>query len=487
MREAQRGGGPGGSRGIVGRAEGPGVSSRSILGASERTRSPPFVLVCVARRSDLRITAGNPRPDPRFRSRTLEKPARGGDQGLEPAPRGSLPSRPRGNRHAMARRKVTMLEAFEASAREARQRERSEQRRNAAERRGVVGSLLPPFRGGGDPSGAAEEAPTGAAAGPKGPSLGVGAVPIDRRPPGGSSWEPRSSCRTRAPPKRPSTPQLKSVRPSRRPRARPCPRSRPSLRPPRVLPGPRVPELARRRCRAGRSRRWSRSSWPRSSRSGWGRWGPGRGLRGPAGGRRPPRHPVRATRRRDRRGRVQAHRGDAPRRGVAVGQAAAEDETDLSPAESKFLDESTTVTVMAIAFDDARENDDPAFDAFELLSAEGLPALRPYYAKNRIFVFVGGAGSVGDRRRSPQGQGCQRPRGQLGRFPSRPGGQHRGLPLTTRTRASNGAGRGDSGNSGVPGWRWAGAALTFSPFGNPEPDPHHVDPSQPPRCQHPHR
>lgn len=291
-----------------------------------------------------------------------------------------------------------MLEAFEASAREARQRERSEQRRQSADRRGVVGSLLSPFRGGGDPSPAAEEAPTGAAAGPKGPSLGVGAVPIDRRPPGGSSWEPPLVLPDQGASEEAVDAAAEVGSPEPAVESTALPMVEPEAP---ASEGP--PGSARAGAFSAPMSGWSFAAMVSLVLAAVFAIGMGLGG-GPdeasEGQQAAAALPVTLS------VRPAAAIGEAGSRlteetlpGVAsaVGQAAAEaDETDLSPAESKFLDKSTTVTVMAIAFDDARENDEPAFDAFELLSAEGLPALRPYYAKNRIFVFVGGAGSVGD-------------------------------------------------------------------------------------------
>lgn len=298
----------------------------------------------------------------------------------------------------MARRKVTMLEAFEASAREARQRERSEQRRQSADRRGVVGSLLSPFRGGGDPSPAEEEASAGAAAGPKGPSLGVGAVPIDRRPPGGSSWEPPLVLPDQGTSEEAVdvAAEVGSPEPAVESTALPTVEAEAP-----AFEGP--PGSARVGAFSAPMSGWSFAAMVSLVLAAVFAIGMGLG-----GGPEEPSEvqavtaslPVTLSM---RPAAAMGEAGSRPPEGAlpgvasAVGQAAAEaDETDLSPAESEFLDKSTTVTVLAITFDDRRENDDPAFDAFELLSAKGLPALRPYYAKNRIFVFVGGAGSVGD-------------------------------------------------------------------------------------------
>lgn len=291
-----------------------------------------------------------------------------------------------------------MLEAFEASAREARQRERSEQRRQSADRRGVVGSLLSPFRGGGDPSPAAEEAPTSAAAGPKGPSLGVGAVPIDRRPPGGSSWEsplvlPDQGTSEEAVD---VAAEAHSPEPAVESAALPTVEAEAP-----AFEGP--PGSARPGALSAPMSGWSFAAMVSLVLAAV--FAIGRGLGGgpdeaSEGQQEAAALPVTLSMR------PAAAIGEAGSRlseetpsGVASAArpaAPAADQMDLSDAEIKFLDKSTTVTVMAIAFDKSPENEGHAFDAYNLLIAKGLPALRPYHWGHRIFVFVGGAGSVRD-------------------------------------------------------------------------------------------
>lgn len=305
-----------------------------------------------------------------------------------------------------------MLEAFEASAREARQRERSEQRRHSADRRGVVGSLLSPFRGGEDPTPDADGAPTGAAVGPESPSLGVGAVPIDRRPAGGSSWEPplvlpggdtsQQAVDDAGEEHSPGPEAENTASPEAESTA--SPEVEIEVHDEVDEPAPEDPPAP-----AGADAfsvpmsRWSFAAV--ASLALVAVFAIGMGLGGVLDeasdgeeesaalavnlAMRPPAATTEAG----------SRSPEATLSGMSsqVEQAApAADEGDYSPAELKFFEESTTVTVMAIAFDKSPENVDPAFDAYELLTAAGLPALRPYPRGNRIFVFVGGAESEGD-------------------------------------------------------------------------------------------
>ena len=273
-----------------------------------------------------------------------------------------------------------MLEAFEASAREARQRERSEQRRHSADRRGVVGSLLSSFRGGEDPTPDAEEAPTGAAVGPESPSLGVGAVPIDRRPAGGSSWEPPLVLPGEDTSERAVDDAGEEHSPRPEAESTASPEVEVHDEADEAAPeGPRAPAGAD--AFSVPMSRWSFTAV--ASLALVAVFAIGMGLGGIL----------------DEASEAGARSPEATLSGMSseVEQTApAADEGDYSEAELEFFKESTTVTVMAIAFDRSPENVDPAFDAYELLTAAGLPALRPYPRGNRIFVFVGGGESVGD-------------------------------------------------------------------------------------------
>ncbi len=296
----------------------------------------------------------------------------------------------------MAKRKVTMLEAFEASAREARQRERSELRRNAADRRGVVGSLLSPFKGGEEPAAADEDAPPGATVGAERSSAGVGAVPIDRRPPGASSWEaPIVHSDEEA-----SEQAVDDVGEEHPPE-----------------PEPEITAVSTVSAEAPAAERSPAPSGSDSFSVPMSPWSfatmvslalaavfaIGMGLGGvaddapesqegssvqsaglsvglavqPAGANSGP--------------------GPATFEEGLSGDAPALVQQPLSPAEEKFQnDEATKFTVMAITYDNSPGNVDLASDAYKLLISEGLPALRPYLWEDRIFVFVGGAESMGE-------------------------------------------------------------------------------------------
>lgn len=302
----------------------------------------------------------------------------------------------------MARRKVTMLEAFEASAREARQRERSEQRRNAAERRGVVGSLLSPFRSGEELVDAGERAPDGVA-GPEKPSLGVGAVPIDRRPPGGSSWEgplitPEHDGPDEADADPPSEPEVASVEAAADVVEAPAPGRAPASDEPGEFALPM----------SG----WSFVALVALALAAV--FAVGLRLGGTLGGA--PRDAERAS----GDARVAGFSGDLEARPAAapavlgpsaspVGTggaaptepAAAREpghvaEEELTPAQRSFLDPKSRVTVIAVTYDDSPENRKLALRASETLAGEGLPALPPWEYEDRIFVFVGAAETVSD-------------------------------------------------------------------------------------------
>lgn len=295
-----------------------------------------------------------------------------------------------------------MLEAFEASARESRQRERSEQRRLAAERRGVVGSLLSPFRSGEDPAPEALEAP----AAPSGPSLGVGAVPIDRRPPGGSSWEapvvaPEQDASAEASEAIGGDPSSAAV-----PKGAKGTPAAAETSASRAASAPESPGEA-----STRMSRWSLMAMSVIALAAVFTIGLGLGgaldsapgdAGGPPGGVRSAGFSVDLDKR--PAGTISRPQvsPEAPGR-VAPGElvgvrepAPTVEEQDLSPAERKFLEPDTRVTVMAITYDNSPANDALAIEAYEALAAAGLPALRPYPWQDLIFVFVGGARSVGE-------------------------------------------------------------------------------------------
>ena len=322
------------------------------------------------------------------------------DRGLELPLSRSLPFSRAGARHTMARRKVTMLEAFEASAREARQRERSELRRHADERRGVVGSLLSPFRAGEDPAAAGEDASHEDAFGPERSPTGVGAVPIDRRPSEGSSWEapivvPCEDASEQAvddageehPPESEST-------------------AAPMVADETSAPGS-SPGLSGSDSFSVPMSRWSFAAMVSLALAAV--FAVGLGLGGvldeasDGQGDSSVRsaglsfdsvvQPAAAN-----TGSVPG----SPEEGLS-GEAPAVQEVvptvgrkAFSPAELKFYDEATKFTVMAITYDDSPKNEILASEAYRLLTDHKLDALRPYRWQDRIFVFVGGAGSVGE-------------------------------------------------------------------------------------------
>lgn len=262
--------------------------------------------------------------------------------------------------------------------------------------------MLAPFRSGEDPAPKALEAPIA----PSGPSLGVGAVPIDRRSPGGSSWE--------APLVAPE--QDASVEASEATCGDP--------------PSVAVPEDARADSAAAETSASRAASAPENSGEApvrMSRWsllamsviamaavftiglGLGGALDGASGDSGGPPDRVRSAgfsvdldmRPAGTISRPQVS-PEAPGR-VAPGEltgvrepAPTVEEQDLSPAERDFLDPDTRVTVMAITYDNSPANDALAIEAYEALAAAGLPALRPYPWQDLIFVFVGGARSVGE-------------------------------------------------------------------------------------------
>ena len=96
-------------------------------------------------------------------------------------------------------------------------------------------------------------------------------------------------------------------------------------------------------------------------------------------------------------GGVSAVSGGAASSPSAAGEHAPGAEAQqLGPAELKIMAEETRHTVLAIAYDDTPENVVAATEAYATLREEGLEAVIPYRIQDRVFVFVGGAGSIGE-------------------------------------------------------------------------------------------
>lgn len=295
-----------------------------------------------------------------------------------------------------------MLEAFEASAREARQREISEQRRHAAERRGVVGSLLSPFRSGEELDDADEEAPD-ATADPVKPSPGAGAVPIDRRPPGGSSWErpliaPEQDSSDEADDDPPSEPEVASAEVAADAAQEPASGRAPASGEPGEFALPM----------SG----WSFAAlvaialaavFAVGLRLGGALGGTPRDAELASDGARVAGFSGDLEMRRAAAPAVvgpsvspEATDGDAPTEPAAAREPVHAVEEDLTPAQSRFLDPAMRFTVMAITYDDSPDNRELAKRASQTLAGEGLPALPPWGYEDRVFVFVGAAATTSE-------------------------------------------------------------------------------------------